>query len=272
MNDSDTRWLIPLLLAAAAGLAIWYTMLDGELPFGQPAEVQPVETSPEEPATRLGPIHPMPPSDSTAGAEDLVPLPPLGDSDAYFKLALVDLFGAGVDGLLVEQALIEKFVTTIDNLPRRHVSEQIRPVGRIGGAFRADPAGAERPEAEQVYALSEENYTRYDGIINTLLAADDDELVDVYRRFYPLFQEAYVSIGYPNGYFNDRAVEVIDQLLAAPEPEGPIYLVRSNVLYEFVDPMLEELSAGEKLMIRIGPSNADKVKARLAALRERIAQ
>ena len=108
--------------------------------------------------------------------------------------------------------------------------------------------------------------------MNTLIAANDDELVDVYRRLYPLFQEAYVSIGYPNGYFNDRAVEVIDQLLGAPQPAGPIYLVRTNVLYEFADPDLEALSAGEKLMIRIGPRNAEKVKARLVALRELIAQ
>lgn len=271
MNDSDTRWLLPLVLVIAAGAAIWYTLLDGELPFVPPADAPPVETPPETPAPRLGPIHPMPPPDSTAGVEDLVPLPPLSDSDAYFKLALADVFGPGVDALLVEEALIEKFVTTIDNLPRRHVSEQIRPVGRLGGGFRADPTEAESPDAETVYALSDENYARYDGIVNTLLAADDDELVDVYRRFYPLFQESYVSLGYPSGYFNDRAVEVIDQLLAAPQPAGPIYLKRSNVLYEFVDPDLEILSAGEKLMIRIGPGNANKVKERLKALRERIA-
>ncbi|MEO1201114.1 MAG: DUF3014 domain-containing protein, partial [Pseudomonadota bacterium] len=179
MNDSDTRWLLPLVLVIAAGAAIWYTLLDGELPFGPPADVPPVETPTEAPAPRLGPIHPMPPPDSTAGAEDLVPLPPLSDSDAYFKLALADVFGPGVDALLVEEALIEKFVTTIDNLPRRHVSEQIRPVGRLSGGFRADLTEAESPDAETVYALSDDNYARYDGIVNTLLAADDDELVDV---------------------------------------------------------------------------------------------
>ncbi len=271
MSDSDIRWVLPLLLVAAAGAAIWYTLIDGELPFDEPDDAAPAATSPQRAPERLGPIHPLPPPDSTPGAGELVPLPPLSDSDAYFKLALADVFGAGVEALLVPDALIERFVTTIDSLPRRHVSEQIRPVGGLSGAFRADPAGDERADAEPLYALSEENYARYDGIVNTLIAADDEELVDVYRRFYPLFQEAYVSIGYPNGYFNDRAVEVIDHLLAAPRPEGPIYLKRSNVLYQFADPDLEALSAGEKLLVRIGSRNADKVKARLESLRERIA-
>ena len=262
MNDSDIRWLIPLCLAAVAGAAIWFMFLDGH----QPAEVAPpVQPSPQ-PAPRLGPIHPMPAPDAETAPEMLVPLPPLEDSDAYFKLALADVFGAGVDALLADEALIERFVTTIDNLPRAHVSEKIRPAGRLGSEFRADAI-----DDDQTYELSPDNYARYDGIVNTFIAADDEELVDVYRRFYPLFQEAYVGIGYPDGYFNDRAVEVIDHLLNAPQPAPPIYLKRSNVLYEFADPDLESLSAGQKLMIRIGARNADKVKARLRSLRDRIA-
>lgn len=27
-----------------------------------------------------------------------------------------------------------------------------------------------------------------------------------YVRLYPLFQKAYVELGYPNGYFNDRLI------------------------------------------------------------------
>jgi len=262
MNDSDFRWLLPLLLAVVAGAGIWFFVLDGELPTKTRTE-PPLPVPPTaEPAERLGPIHPLPPTDDKTVGDRLVPLPPLEDSDAYFKLALVDVFGPGADGLLVEEALIEKFVTTIDNLPRRHVSEKIRPVGAVARQFRAETGDDEQP-----VELSPENYSRYDGIVNTIVAADDDELVDVYRRFYPLFQEAYEGLGYPDSYFNDRAVEVIDHLLAAPQPEPPIYVKRANVLYEFADPDLEALSAGEKLLIRIGNDNADKVKARLRTLR-----
>ena len=65
------------------------------------------------------------------------------------------------------------------------------------------------------------------------------QLRNVYFRFYPLFQQSYQNLGYPNGYFNDRLVQVIDMLLATPQPTGPIELVRPNVMYTFADPTLE---------------------------------
>ena len=79
-------------------------------------------------------------------------------------------------------------------------------------------------------------------------------------------------LGYPNAYFNDRAVAVIDELLTTPEPEQPIPLVRPHVLYEYADPELEALSAGQKLLLRMGPDHAARVKAVLAEIRQRIAQ
>ncbi|HQU43635.1 MAG TPA: DUF3014 domain-containing protein, partial [Pirellulales bacterium] len=42
-------------------------------------------------------------------------------------------------------------------------------------------------------------------------------------------------------YFNDRLVSVIDHLLAAPEPAGPVALVQPKIIYKFADPQLESL-------------------------------
>ncbi len=93
----------------------------------------------------------------------------------------------------------------------------------------------------------------------------------MYARFYPLFQQAYAELGYPNRYFNDRLVEVIDHLLAAPEVQGPVELVRFGPYFEFADPDLEELSAGRKLLVRMGPENAAVIKSKLRELRREIA-
>jgi hypothetical protein len=82
-----------------------------------------------------------------------------------------------------------------------------------------------------------------------------------------LFQQSYQNLGYPNGYFNDRLVEVIDVMLATPESKGPIKLVRPNVMYTFADPALEARPAGQKLLIRMGPENAQAIKAKLTELR-----
>jgi hypothetical protein len=42
-------------------------------------------------------------------------------------------------------------------------------------------------------------------------------------------------------------------------------------MYEFADPDLEELSTGQKLMLRIGPENAAAVKVKLREIRRLVA-
>jgi hypothetical protein len=39
------------------------------------------------------------------------------------------------------------------------------------------------------------------------------------------------------------------------------------VLYEFADPALERLSAGQKMMIRMGPVNESRAKGKLRDIR-----
>jgi hypothetical protein len=95
---------------------------------------------------------------------------------------------------------------------------------------------------------------------------DTQKLVQAYVRYYPLFQKAYQELGYPNGYFNDRLVEVIDHLLAAPDVPAPIALAQPKVLYEFADPALESRSAGQKILMRMGPVNEARVKAKKATI------
>ena len=53
---------------------------------------------------------------------------------------------------------------------------------------------------------------------------------------------------------------------------GPIALVQPKALYQFADPELEKLSAGQKIMIRMGPANAAKVKAKLRQIRSELAK
>jgi Protein of unknown function (DUF3014) len=63
-------------------------------------------------------------------------------------------------------------------------------------------------------------------------------------------------------------VEVIDHLLEAPELHRPALLSQPKVLYEFADPKLEDLSAGQKILLRMGRENAVKMKAKLREIRE----
>ncbi len=266
MKDPDVRLLSVIVLGVLIAGAVWY-FYDDLFP-AQPAPVVEIQAPVEEPEIPSGPVHPVVPTDPAETAErKLVPLPSLDDSDSYFLLALIDIFGPELESVLVKQALIDKIVVTVDNLPRKHVSEKIRPAGRLKGDFAVDAT-----ENEGQYYLSADSYARYDLLVGLISSADLDAVADTYRRYYPLFQESYVGLGYPNAYFNDRAVEVIDHLLQTPTPEQPILLVRPHVLYEYADPELAALSSGQKLLLRMGVEHAERIKAVLRGLRARITQ
>jgi hypothetical protein len=264
VDDTEIKWLIALLVAAAAGATAWF-LWDRATPPAEQAPVQQespvVDTQPAEP------LHPVEPVSVAPGEGELIELPPLEESDSYFALALIDVFGPELETLLADEALIDKTVATTDNLTRGRIAEKIRPLGRLSGSFIVTAAGD-----NGTFYLSAENYDRYKPLVNMLTGADLDELVSTYRRFYPLMQEAFTQLGYPDGYFNDRVVAVIDHLLDTPEPEEPIRLVQPHVLYEFADPEVEALSSGQKLLIRMGPDHISRVKAVLSDIRARIAQ
>ncbi len=268
MSYDEPNNPVPLIAVVAAVVAAaafgWFYWSDREATLAEPP-AEPIAELPPEPVDE-GPAYPLPPAMPERSApETLTPLPPLSDSDRYFELELAGVLGSGIAEVLVNEALIEKVVATIDNLPRSIVSERIRPVGGLSEPFSADGQ-----DGSGAFTMNPANYDRYDLLVVMLARADRDELVDVYRRFYPLFQEAYESLGYPDAYFNDRLVEVIDHLLETPDVPEPIALVRPHVLYEFEDPAIESRSAGQKLLIRVGSEHRVVIKQFLEDIRDRI--
>jgi DUF3014 family protein len=267
MDRDSTPWLLPILLAAGVAAAAWYywSNIKQQLPDSATFE-QSAPQPAAKPAVMASPMHPIEAvSFPDSAIADLRPLPGLDDSDEYFKLELTDLFGEQIGALIAGSRIVERVVATVDNLPRSHVAERIRPVTGLTDAFVADPEGGD------LFVISEESYRRYDALVSIIEESDVGELADLYRRYYPLFQKAYEELGYPNGYFNDRLVAVIDDLLATPELSGKVLLIRPHVLYEFQDPDIEARSSGQKLMLRIGNENAAKIKTKLRELRDVIA-
>ncbi|GAB4354711.1 MAG: DUF3014 domain-containing protein [Gammaproteobacteria bacterium] len=192
------------------------------------------------------------------------PLPALDASDPKVGETLGTLVGYDrLQQLFNIDNFVRRIVVTVDNLPRRQVPPRYLPTQPVGGRFQA-----QGEEGQQT--LSEKNYARYSTYVRLLEEADLDSLITVYSLLYPLFQEAYEDLGYPDGYFNDRVVEAIDDLLKAPELRGPVKLVRPSVMFKYADTDLERLSAGQKIMIRMGPENAARVKARLRAIRHEL--
>ena len=261
MQRQTNQWLIPVILAVGAAIALWYYWMQMSPPVEPPTPVTTPAPVPDE--ILPGPLHPVEQTVTVeAESPNLVPLPSLDNSDEYFKLELANIFGGTLETLLAESGMIERLVATVDNLPRGQVAERIRPLAKLAEPFLVDGQ-----DASGEYTINAGNYQRYDALASLIGAADMNEVADLYVRYYPLFQRAYVDLGYPQGYFNDRLVEVIDHLLETPEVTGPIALVRPHVLYEFQDPALEGLSSGQKLLLRLGAEHAGNVKTSLRDLR-----
>ena len=266
MRKDVLQWLIPVLLAVGLAGALWFYWQSGRPDGDVEPDVRTDLPEPEDRAPPAGPVHPLEaPGEKAASEPELRPLPPLEDSDEYFRIEVSNLFGEGLGEQLVERSLIERIVATVDNLPRERIADRIRPMSAISGRLAVNSG-----EKDGEYVLAPENYKRYDALVGMVAAADMTEMEELYRRFFPLFQKAYVELGYPQGYFNDRVIEVIDHLLATPEPEGPLTLVRPHVLYEYADPELEKLSPGQKLLLRMGNEHSATVKEKLRGFRSRI--
>ena len=192
------------------------------------------------------------------------PLPPVEKSDGPILEALVGSFRAdGLAEFINMQDYVKRLVITVDNLPRELVPSQMSMVQRVPGLLDVDKAG-------EVVTLSSRNYARYDAFVSFAESLDPRLLVSLYLRFYPLLDQTYKQIGHPTGRFHDRVIVAIDDMLAAPSPTGPIELVQPKVLYRFIDPELQKLSAGQKILIRVGPENATQLKSVLRRLRREL--
>lgn len=163
---------------------------------------------------------------------------------------------------LQEQA--RRTVITVDNLSREHVPSQMRVARGVPGLLRVKKEG-------DTITLDEANYARYEPIIGYVEKLNVTKLARLYAKFYPLLQHTYENTGFPGERFQDRMLAAIDDMLAAPRVNGPIRLVQPKVLYRFESDKLENLSAGQKIMIRVGPENAARLRRVLARLRGAIA-
>jgi len=199
---------------------------------------------------------PEKPAVAVSTAPDAAPspsLPSLDNSDALIREKLVGLMGrVPFTELILPASLVRRIVATIDNLPRETAPRRIIPLAPVPGTF--DPS----------------NFQRYAPYVRVIEAIDEKALVTDYARAYPLFQQAYQELGYPGRQFNDRLLQAIDDLLGAPEIDAPVELIRPKVRYEFASPDLETRSAGQKILLRIGPENAARVKAKLILVRREL--
>lgn len=265
------EWLVAVLVAAAVIAGIyWFVIKEAhrpETPVAVPEavpEVQPkVELEEPEPVIPPAP-EPTPPK------EEPRKLPALNDSD---KEAANDLVSLSADGTLarwiVPDEVVRKWVAAVNTATKGDLMHKNRPFKNVDGKIAVKELEI-RPDGQKVYVLSQENYQRYDAPVRLFAMVDTDTAVNLYQFWYPRLKQAYGELGLKNKNFHAALLAAIDQALAAPEVDGPIKLVRPTVYYKFEDEKMEKMPGLHKLMIRIGPDNAARVKEKLTELKGKL--
>jgi hypothetical protein len=256
-------WIVgalALALAGAVGYYYYYFYFQPKAPESSaPLTEAPLAPQAEAPApsAQAGVRNPL--RDAAARS-----LPGLETSDSMMRESIAGLVGRkAFDDFVVPDQLVRRIVATVDNLPRQTAPRRTLPLNPVPGSLTAAPAGED-------WTIDPANAARYAPFVRVLESLETRALVWGYVRAYPLFQRAYEELGFPGKYFNDRLLEAIDDLLAAPQAAGPVRLMRDKVLYQFADPDLEARSAGQKVMVRMGAENAAKVKGKLREIRRGI--
>jgi hypothetical protein len=263
----SASWLALLLAAALIAAGAYYAYTAYRAPPAPQAAAPAAPATPVTAAPAAAPAEaPQYPIEKVQAEPAAAPVAlKLDDSDEAARSAVASVVGAPrFAQFFVPDNLIRRIVATVDNLPRERAAQRLMPVKPVPGPMAVDST-ADGP------VIAAANDARYAPYVALLDAVYTRKLVATYVQLYPLLQQAYRELGYPRGNFNDRVVQAIDDALAAPQPPGPLRLVQPKVLYEFAEPRLEGLSAGQKIMLRIGPANAARVKAKLREIRQALA-
>lgn len=270
-KSSSTTMIVIVVLALIAVAATFFYLRD-DAPAAAQSATKPVAAAPQTMASSsTASAAPMIEYTPPQPAAEVEPLPALNDSDSSVLAALQQLHGEGLLQLLVPQEVLRKFVLAVNNVAEGKVIHEYRPVVSPTPPFIAETFSVmvEGTAADQE-RVSPKNFQRYEAYVTTLSLIDSDAAVAVYRRFYPLLEEAFRELGLKKPNFHSVLIAAIDNVLAAPDARGELLLVHPKVFYQFADPALETLPQTHKLMLRMGPENARSVKASLRQLRARL--
>ncbi|HXP01847.1 MAG TPA: DUF3014 domain-containing protein [Luteibacter sp.] len=263
-QSSGSKWVVGLLVVAIAVVVGVFVYREKQAREGTSAPPFAVagSASSSPPAAVHDAALPQHPIGGPAGAST-ASLPPLDQSDDEVLAGLMALTSDGaLKTILHPEAIVSRMVSTIDALPKQSVGMNVVPLRTPTGRFQV-------VSDDGNFVVSKKNAERYATYMYVADRVNPKAAAAWYKRNYPLFQQAYRDLG-TNGYFNDRLVEVIDHLLAAPEPKGNQQLIPAKEGYVYANAALEQLSVGQKFMIRVGPENEAKLKAKLRGLRDEV--
>jgi hypothetical protein len=277
-ESSENRSLVPHFLIAGAVLVVILAVVfwpsEAPTPVAPtPDVVQPEVTEPEVPEAFE--TRPTPPPVELEEPDVIEPMPeldevpePLDTSDPAIKNALNDIAqndDDSVNRLLVKEGLLQRFVVSVTNLANDEMAPNHQLLTPPEQNFRVySQAGKQWIDAA--------SYKRYTPYVNMLESFDNEALLNVYNLYKGDIQAKYDEIGDPDTPFNQVLLTAIDQLLDTPEVPVPVEVLSDSVSYTYADERLEALNEPQKQLLRTGPDNMRRIKAKLRELQALIEQ
>ena len=225
--------------------------------------IQP-EPEPAAPAAAV-PVVEAPPVEIVAPEPEIViddtslaELPSLNDSDG-FVLEGISALQNGLEAirLLANDQLARKFVVFVDNISRGEFPQTGLPYRSLTQEMPAENID------DNLFVMDDSAFKRFDQIVDTFVSIDTDAAIVLYRSLSTLFQQAYGEIGFRDVNFDDTLRSAINNVLRTDNVEGPFQLVKPSVMFLYADASIENLQDVHKQLIRLGPDNTQKLKAKL---------
>lgn len=262
-------------LALITGAILWGFFAGDSEPEPKPA---PVVTEPApEPETDTGyvpaPVPAAPDQEPIAPAEvEPEPEPELSlpeppaltreTSDPALREAAAALGGGpALDQFVAGPYILDRSVGLIDSIALGDTPYKLLPVARPSTPFRVRETG--------VGTLTDPaNHARYDGLAGAIDGIDPAAVAAAYGRFAGLADEAYELLGNGPGQFEAAVYRALDMISTTPDVPADARLVRHEAVWKYEDPALEALPALQKQILRMGPDNADTLRAKARAIRD----
>ena len=192
-------------------------------------------------------------------------LPSLNESDSFVFEELINIEGgSSILMHLVSEELVRKFVIMVENISRGESPEQNLPMLFPEERMSVTDLGSE------FYLIDEQSYQRFNGLVLSLTNISTETAVDFYQLMKPLFREAYAELALRDSDFNDVFMLAIDNVVNARTALQPQQLIRPNLNYLYANPEIENYSAVDKLLLRLGPENTESLQRRLEFFKRRL--
>ena len=155
---------------------------------------------------------------------------------------------------------IERGVAIADILRQGEVPYKLLPVARPkqkfpfadnGLAVTMDPAG----------------FARYDGLTNTLSSLDVNTTITLFREYQSTIDQAWQALGYTDNSVEPALLEALELIMLTPDIQVDARLLKDEANWIYEDESLEKLPALQKQIMRMGPENAERLKALARDLR-----